>query len=155
MASKAKLYDIIGYITCILMSILLGWVSTLSGEVNDYVQKLSNTIIPLLLTLLVLYSTLTIHLINELRKLENNSDLSNVVKALKKNIVSEIVIVLVLFVLLVLNGFFIIVFPCYTNIIQIIINSAVVFGFLFFIWVIIDVTMGLYDIVIKNINNRK
>lgn len=155
MKSKAKLYDIIGYTTCTILSILLGWISSLSGELNDYVQKLSNTIIPLLLTLLVLYSTLTIHIINELRKLEDDKDLSTVVSALKSNIVTEIIIVLLLFITLILKGFLIGIYPDYSNIIQIAVNSSVVFAFLFFIWVIIDVTMGLYDLVINNINKGK
>jgi len=151
MVSKVKIYNFVGYSICIIMSILLGWVSTLGGEANDYVQKLSNNVIPLLLTLLVLYSTLTIHLINELRKLENNKDLSSVVYALKRNIVAEIIIVVILFVVLVLKSFLVSYFPSSSNLIQIIINSTVVFAFLFFIWVIIDVTMGLYDLVIKNL----
>jgi len=151
MASKAKLYNFVGYSISIIMSITLGWVSTLGGAANDYVQKLSNNAIPLLLTLLVLYSTLTIHLINELRKLENNKDLSSVVYALKSNIVTEIIIVLILFVILVLKSFLLSYFKCSANLIQIATNSAVVFAFLYFIWVIIDVTMGLYDLVIKNL----
>ncbi len=154
MAIKAKLYNFVGYSTCIIMSILLGWVSTLGGEVNDYVQKLSNNVIPLLLTLLVLYSTLTIHLINELRKLENDKDLSSVVHALKSNIVTEIIIVLILFFVLVLKSFLLSYFESSVNLIQIATNSAVVFAFLFYIWVIIDVTMGLYDLVIKNLKNN-
>lgn len=154
MAIKAKLYNFVGYSTCIIMSILLGWVSTLGGEVNDYVQKLSNNVIPLLLTLLVLYSTLTIHLINELRKLENDKDLSSVVHALKSNIVTEIIIVLILFFVLVLKSFLLSYFENSVNLIQIATNSAVVFAFLFYIWVIIDVTMGLYDLVIKNLKNN-
>lgn len=154
MAIKAKLYNFVGYSTCIIMSILLGWVSTLGGEVNDYVQKLSNNVIPLLLTLLVLYSTLTIHLINELRKLENDKDLSSVVNALKSNIVTEIIIVLILFFVLVLKSFLLSYFENSVNLIQIATNSAVVFAFLFYIWVIIDVTMGLYDLVIKNLKNN-
>lgn len=46
----------------------------------------------------------TIHLINELRK-ENNKNLSSVVYALKSNIITEIIIVLILFVVLVLKSF--------------------------------------------------
>lgn len=151
MTSKAKLYNLVGYSTCIILSILLGWISTLGSEANDYVQKLSNNVIPLLLTLLVLYSTLTIHLINELKKLEENKDISSVVHALKSNIVAEIFIVVILFVVLVLKSFLISYFTCSSNLIQIITNTTVVFAFLFFIWVIIDVTMGLYDLVIKNL----
>lgn len=154
MASKAKLYNFIGYITCIIISILLGWTATLGGEANDFVQKLSNNVIPLLLTLLVLYSTLTIHLINELRKLENNKDLSSVVYALKSNIVIEIVIVLILFVVLVLKSLLLSHFESRAYLIQIATNSVVVFAFLYFIWVIIDVTMGLYDLVIENLKNN-
>ena len=151
MASKAKLYNFVGYTISIIVSVALGWVSTLGGEANDYVQKLSNNVIPLLLTLLVLYSTLTIHLINELRKLGNKKDLSSVVYALKSNIVTEIFIVLILFVVLVLKNFLLSYFECSANLIQIATNSAVVFAFLYFIWVIIDVTMGLYDLVIENL----
>lgn len=151
MNNKAKLYNLIGYSISIIMSILLGWISTLGGEANDYVQKLSNNVIPLLLTLLVLYSTLTIHLINELRKLDNNKDLSSVVHALRSNIVSEIIIVVVLFIVLVLKSYLLCNFQSMANIIQIVTNVAVVFAFLFFIWVIIDVTMGLYDLVIENL----
>ena len=151
MASKEKLCNLVGYFVCITMSILLGWLSTLGGETNDYVQRLSNNVIPLLLTLLVLYSTLTIHLINELRKLENNKNLSSVVYALKSNIVTEIIIIIILFVVLVLKSFLLCYFKSSANLIQIATNSAVVFAFLFFIWVIIDVTMGLYDLVIKNL----
>lgn len=154
MASKAKLYNLVGYSTCIIMSILLGWISTLGDEANDYVQKLSNNAIPLLLTLLVLYSTLTIHLINELRKLENNKNLSSVVYALKSNIITEIIIVLILFVVLVLKSFLLSHFESSANLIQIATNSAVVFAFLYFIWVIIDVTMGLYDLVFENLKNN-
>jgi hypothetical protein len=154
MASKAKLYNLIGYSSCIIISILLGWVSALGCEKNDYVQKLSNNIIPLLLTLLVLYSTLTIHLINELRKLGNNRDLSSVVYALKSNIVSEIIIVIILFVVLVLKSCLQSHFESSANLIKIATNSIVVFAFLYFIWVIIDVTMGLYDLVIENLKNN-
>lgn len=155
MKISAKLYNIIGYSTCVFLSILLGWGSTLNGEVNDYVLKLSNSITPLLLTLLVLYSTLTIHLINELRKLESDKDLSGVVYALKGNIISEIVIIVVLLVFLVYKGYLIYLFPCFSNFINISVNSLVVFALLYFIWVIIDVTMGLYDLIIRNINNGK
>ena len=151
MTSKAKLYNFVGYTISILVSVALGWVSTLGGEANDYVQKLSNNVIPLLLTLLVLYSALTIHLINELRKLENNKDLSSVVYALKSNIVTEIIIVLILFVVLVLKNFLLSYFEGSANLIQIATNSSVVFAFLYFIWVIIDITMGLYALVIKNL----
>jgi hypothetical protein len=155
MKISAKLYNVIGYSLCVFISILLGWSSTLNGELNDYVLKLSNSIIPLLLTLLVLYSTLTIHLINELRKLEGDKDLSIVVHALKGNIISEIVFILILFVLLVFKGVLVDNLQCYKDVIGIIVNSLVIFTFLYFIWVIIDVTMGLYDLVIKNINNGK
>ena len=151
MASKEKLCNLVGYFVCITMSILLGWLSTLGGETNDYVQRLSNNVIPLLLTLLVLYSTLTIHLINELRKLENNKNLRSVVYALKGNIITEIIIVIILFVVLVLKSFLLSYFESCANLIQISANSAVVFAFLFFIWVIVDVTIGLYDLVIENL----
>jgi hypothetical protein len=154
MASKAKLYNLVGYTICIIISILLGWLSTLKGEEKDYVHKLSNNIIPLLLTLLVLYSTLTIHLINELRKMGNNKDLTSVVYALRSNIVSEIIIVIILFFVLVLKSCLQSHFESSANLIKIATNSTVVFAFLYFIWVIIDVTMGLYDLVIENLKNN-
>lgn len=150
---KSKATNILIYLICIITSVILGWISTLGGIENDYVQKLSINVIPLLLTLLVLYSTLTIHLINELRKI-GNKNVSSVVNALKSNIIFEIVIVVFLFVVLICKSCLLCRFPCYSNLIQIATNSTIVFAFLFFIWVIVDVTMGLYDLVVHNLKNN-
>lgn len=150
---KSKATNILIYLICIITSVILGWISTLGGIENDYVQKLSINVIPLLLTLLVLYSTLTIHLINELRKI-GNKNVSSVVNALKSNIIFEIVIVVFLFVVLICKSCLLCRFPCYSNLIQIATNSTIVFAFLFFIWVIVDVTMGLYELVVHNLNNN-
>lgn len=155
MTINAKLYNIIGYIACIILSVGLGWVSTTAGSDLDYVQELSNTTIPILLTLLVLYSTLTINLINELKKFDASSDLKPVVNSLRNNIIHEIIILLLLIILLVFRSPLCKWFPDAGSFIQIICNSFVVFSLLFFIWVIFDVAMGLYDLVIKNTNDGK
>jgi len=152
MRINATLYNVFGYALCAIISMALGYVSTCSNDENDYVQKLSYNIIPLLLTLLVLYSTLTIHFINELRKLDNNENLGTVVYELRRNIVVEVVILVILFILLGLKNYLLASFNDYSNLIQFTTNSLVVFTFLYFIWVIFDVTMGLYELVMKNIN---
>ena len=151
MKINQQIFNIGGYTVCIALSIFFGWLSFLGGNDLDYVQKISNNIIPLLLTLLVLYSTLTIHLINELRKIENNSNLSSVIIALRSNIIAEIVLILIVFTTFIFKGVLLNHFPDCSKSIQVIANSIVVFTFLFFIWVIIDVTMGLYDLIINSI----
>jgi len=154
---KIHLYNTIGYIISIILSILLGWVSTLGGEQNDFVRRMGNNLIPLLLTLMVLYSTLTIHLINELRKFneKKEKDLSSVIRALRSNIVTELIIIIIAFSVLVCNNLIKTNFPNLVSYVEIASNSIIVFSFIYFLWVIIDATMGLYALIIDNINKQQ
>lgn len=142
-------FKYIGYATC---SILLGWLSNLGGEEKDYILKVSTTFIPLLLTLIALTTTLTGLILNELYKFKSrfNQDISQVVKELKRNVIIQIGIVTVAFIFFACKEAIIIYFPCFITYATIAQNSVVVFAFMYFVLVIADAAMGLYDLIIKN-----
>lgn len=147
-----KVYLCFKYIGYAIFSILLGWLSSLGGEEKDYVLKVSTIIIPLLLTLIALTTTLTGMIINELQKFKSNfnKDISQVVYELKRNVIIQIGIVAVAFIFLTCKEAIIIYFPCidaYATIAQ---NSVIVFAFMYFVLVIADAAMGLYDLIIEN-----
>ena len=51
-----SLFRYVGYV---VVSVLLGWLSTLGGIEKDFLFNLRNSVIPVLLTLLVLFSTIS------------------------------------------------------------------------------------------------
>lgn len=57
-----SLFRYVGYV---VVSVLLGWLSTLGGIEKDFLFNLRNSVIPVLLTLLVLFSTISNLLIKE------------------------------------------------------------------------------------------
>lgn len=149
MGKVYQCFKYIGYATC---SILLGWLSSLGGEEKDYLLKVSVTIIPMLLTLIALTTTLTGLLLNELYKFKSkfNMDINNVVDALKRNVIIQVIIVAVAFAFIASNEAIIIYCPCFSEYATIIQNSIVVFALMYFMLVILDAAMGLYDLIKKN-----
>lgn len=142
-------FKYVGYATC---SILLGWLSSLGGEEKDYVLKVSTTFIPVLLTLIALTTTLTGLILGELYKFKSKftQDINSVVDGLKRNVIIQVGIVAVAFVFLASKEAIIIYCPwcsAYATIVQ---NSVVVFAFMYFVLVIADTAMGLYDLIKKN-----
>lgn len=157
MKKRIQWYNIIGYALCILLSLGLGYISTFGGEFDDFIQKLGMNLIPLLLTLLVLYTTLSMHLISELRKLQENKpgkNISKVIYSMKRSIIVEVIIILVAFIVLVCRNFIIFYLAEFKGYIQIGSNVIITFSFFYFLWIIIDATMGLYALVIDNANNK-
>lgn len=146
------IFRYIGYITC---SVCLGWLSSLGGEEKDYIVKISMTFIPVLLTLIALTTTLTGLLLNELYKFKSklndqNVDINNVVDGLKRNVIIQIAIVVIIFIFLCIKESIIIYNPALKDYIAIIQNSIIVFAFIYFVLVITDTAMGLYDLIKTN-----
>lgn len=142
-------FKYIGYATC---SILIGWLSSLGGEQKDYVLKVSTTFIPVLLTLIALTTTLTGLILNELYKFKSkfNQNISHVVDGLKRNVIIQIGIVVFAFVFFACKEAIMIYCPCFNEYANIAQNSVVVFAFMYFVLVIADTAMGLYDLIKKN-----
>lgn len=136
----------IGYAT---ISIGLGWVATL-GE-NDFMDKITTSIIPILLTLTVLHTTLTNLVLNELLKYtaHNNNAINAVVVALKRSAIIELILIILTFVILIARG--VIMQWIGNNLyVNVIIYSLVIFDILYFAYVIYDNIEGWYKLIKEN-----
>ena len=133
------------------ISLFLGWVSNKGGD-NDFIEKISSSIIPILLTLTVLHTTLTNLLLNELLKYKNKHTavIEEVVNALKRSAVIELVLIGVTFIVLISNGFISQLLPTIDLYREIIVNSLIVFDILYFMLVIYDNIDGWYKLIKAN-----
>lgn len=143
----------IKYIGYIAIAITLGCVSD-SNE-NDFVEKITPSIIPILLTLTVLNTTLTNLLLNELLKFKEkyNYKIDEVVGELKRNSIIELGLITFTFVVLILEGEFCNIIPLVIPYKGVFINALVVFDILYFVYVIYDNTEGWYKLIKQNNSN--
>lgn len=132
----------IKYMVYFLLSVGTGFVSTL-GE-TDFVASLSFSVLPILITLLVLYTTVSSLLFNHLSGFKDKGfETAGVIKAMKRNVVVEVHIIAATFVLLSAQSWLLSILPgCFP--VNIICNSVVVFALLYFVYVVYDSTLGLY-----------
>ncbi len=143
-------FKYLGYIT---VSLLLGWLSHKSGDENDFVLKVSSNLIPLLITIIAFYMTIVGLIIKELisYKEKTKKDVSNVIKSLRRDTTVEICIVCGAFICYLIRGavssFVTVEILDYFTIIS---NSVTVFSFFYFLWLIYDSVMGLWDLIDAN-----
>lgn len=148
-----RLYSIFRYIGYLVVAILIGWISFLGGEDGDYIHQISGSIIPVLLTLVVLNITLTTSAINELIKTKSDNidlNLNSAIDSLRRNVLIEISILTVAFLFLSCKGFLILKFPLLASLLNVASNSIIAFALLYFGLVILDTTMGLYTLIKNN-----
>ncbi len=140
------------YIGYAVVSLLLGWISSLAGEDGDYLQKISGSIVPILLTLLVLSITLTSHILKELYKFKERKRVSidNIVDEFKRNVKIQIIILIGLFIILISKEAVIKQCMCLETCVDIISNSAIVFALMYFVLIIFDTFSGLYNLIKEN-----
>lgn len=132
----------IKYMAYFLLSVGTGFVSTL-GE-TDFVASLSFSVLPILIALLVLYTTVSSLLYNQLSKFKDKGfEIAGVIKAMKRNVVVEVRIIAITFVLLSAQSWLLSVLPIFFPV-HIMCNSVVVFALLYFVYVVYDSTLGLY-----------
>lgn len=146
-----RVENIIKYCGYLAISLFLGWLSNKGGE-NDFIEKISSSIIPILLTLTVLHTTLTNLLLNELLKYKNKNTagIEEVVNALRRSAVIELVLIGITFVVLISNGFISHHLPTLGLYIEMALNSLIVFDILYFILVIYDNIDGWYKLIKAN-----
>ena len=146
--------NILKYIGYFVVSLLLGWASDMN-EV-DFVEKITPSIIPILLTLTVLHTTLTNLLLSELLKYKagNPVAIGDVLGALKRSAIIELALIVFTFVLLVIEGAILALTPQIIPYKGIIINALIVFDVLYFVYVIYDNIDGWYKLLKEN-NTKK
>lgn len=117
-----NLFKYFGYA---FISLLLGFISTLGN--SDYLQTIKPSIIPVLLTLTVLHTTLTGALLNELIKYSKehtNAKISSVIESMKRSAIIEISIISATFLIFIIKDPLINYITCITKPATIIENSS-------------------------------
>ena len=145
-----SLFRYVGYV---VVSVLLGWLSTLGGIENDFLFNLKNSVIPVLLTLLVLFTTISNLLIKEvsLYNKDKEIDITPVVNSFKRNTIIEIVIISVLFLTFIVTGvFYRVQVECVEYCFRVFSNSLTAFAFIYFLIVIYDSQSALYTMLKEN-----
>jgi len=141
------------YIGYAALSICLGWFSNLSGDDNDFVLAISSNLIPLLITILAFYVTILGLILKELMKYRENTnkDIRDVLKSMRRDVNVEISIVCFAFVTHVIRGSLISVIAGeLMKYITIASNAITVFSFVYFLLLIYDSVMGLWDLIEAN-----
>ena len=127
------------------------------GE-EDFIANLSNSIVQVLIALLALYSTVSSLLISRLlsfrQEIDQSANITPVIESMKRNVrIEAILIICTLLVIVIMN-----VFQKYeildVRLISVIRNTIVVFSLMYFVIVVYDSSMGLYDL-LKFSNQNK
>ena len=143
-----------GYAT---LSFGLGWLSNLSGDKNDFVLTISSNLITLLITILAFYVTILGLILKELvvYKEKAKKDINGVVKSMKRDVNIEIFIICFAFLFYIIRGsLMLIVTPDYIKYITICSNAVTVFSFVYFLLLIYDSVIGLWDLIDANNKNN-
>jgi len=148
-----KVSAIFKYIGYFVVSLFLGWLSHKSGDENDFVLKISSNLIPLLITIIAFYLTILGLIIKELVVYKKNThkDISDVLKSMRRDVNVEICVVCVAFLCYLIRGSIsTFVTPKVIDYVTILSNAVTVFSFFYFLWIIYDSLMGLWDLIDKN-----
>lgn len=148
-----RINTIFRYVGYAALSIGLGWFSNLSGDENDFVLTISSNLIPLLITILAFYVTIISLVLKELIKYkeETKKDIKGVLKSMRRDANIEISIVCFAFISYVTRGALItVVTGEWMKYITIASNAITVFSFVYFLLLIYDSVMGLWDLIEAN-----
>ena len=87
-----RLLKYIGYFT---LSLIMALISFFAGEERDFLFMFSKNLIPVLITIVVLYTTLSNLILNQLTLYKDltGADIHECVKALKRNVYFEFAII--------------------------------------------------------------
>ena len=140
-----KYFKYIGYV---VISIFVAFLSSIGEE--DFIANLSNSIVQVLIALLALYSTVSSLLISRLlsfrQEIDQSANITPVIESMKRNVrIEAILIICTLLVIVIMN-----VFQKHAildvRLISVIRNTIVVFSLMYFVIVVYDSSMGLYDL---------
>lgn len=150
-----RINTIFRYVGYAALSFGLGWFSNLSGDENDFVLTISSNLIPLLITILAFYVTILGLILKELieYKEKTKKDIKGVLKSMRRDVNIEISIVCFAFISYVIRGALIsVVEDEWMKYVTIASNAITVFSFVYFLLLIYDSVMGLWDLI--EVNNQ-
>ncbi len=150
-----KINHFFRYIGYISLSLLIGWFSNYSGDESDFVLQISSNIIPLLITILAFYVTIIALILKELIdfKEHKGGNISDVLHSMKRDLLTEILLIAFAFVCYTTRGALSnIVSHEFAHWMTILSNSVTVFSFIYFLLLIFDSIIGLWNLI--EINNK-
>lgn len=148
-----KINSLFRYIGYISLSLLIGWFSNYSGDENDFILNISSDIIPLLVTILAFYVTILALILKELVDFKNQKggSIRNVLKSMKRDLIIEISLIAFAFLCYTMRGALSdVVSIDLQNWITILSNSVTVFSFIYFLLLIFDSIIGLWNLIEVN-----
>ena len=148
------------YIGYAVVFCFVGYISYLGGEEHDYLLQISKTLIPILISLLVFYVTIFGNILKELicyrNKQNENADISGILKDIKLEILIEIVLIMVsLFCFIIRGACITLVSHTIVKWIAVISNSLTIFSIVYFLLVIYDSILGLWNLIEANNDIKK
>ena len=150
--------NIFRYMLYLILSFGFGYASFKCGPNNDYLGKLSSTLLSLLTTILVLYTTLSNLVLGQMQKYQekHRADLKPVLSALRRNVYVEFSILALVFLFFIGKGLFLTYYnnKTTTELLSITNNAITFFALFYFLYVIYDSTMSFYDAVEENDNSK-
>lgn len=145
--------NIFRYLGYIALSLGLGWFSNLSGNDNDFILKISRNLIPILITILAFYVTILGLILKELVEYKHNTnkDIKDVLKSMRRDVNIEIFIICIAFLFYTVRGALSSVVSIeWLSYITITSNAVTVFSFVYFLMLVYDSVMGLWDLIEAN-----
>ena len=140
----------LGYIT---LSIGLGWLSNLSGNEVDFVLRVSDNLLPLLITILAFYVTILGLILKELTayKDKKGKSIKGVLQSMKRDTSIEIAVIVIAFICCLIRGALVsVVTEDWQKILTVGSNAITIFSFVYFLLLIYDSVMGLWDLIEAN-----
>lgn len=142
------------YTGYVVASLLLGWLSSIGGE-NDLLQSISKNLFQLLITVIVLYITLSNLVYSQMISIKSRhgEDITAGISSLKRNIRIMFAIIGADFIIFVLLNMLPEAFCNHAKSIfflfdrQIAINSLTFFSIFYFLYVIYDSAIAFYNLI--------
>ena len=136
------------YVIYAVVALSLGLMSTY-GQI-DYIASLQSSIVQLLVALLAVYSTissiLVLRFVHFKGAINNNADLSPIIRAMKRNVIIESLLILLVLIVIIVSQILIKNDGIWCTMLACLRNSVFVFALLYFVVVVYDSSMGLYDL---------
>lgn len=140
-----KFFKYIGYVA---ISIFVAYLSSIGEE--DFIANLSNSIVQVLIALLTLYSTVSSLLISRLlsfrQEIDQSANITPVIESMKRNVRIEAILIICTLLVIVIMNVFLKHEILDVRLISVIRNTIVVFSLMYFVIVVYDSSMGLYDL---------
>lgn len=148
-----KFFKYIGYVA---ISIFVAFLSSIGEE--DFIANISNSIVQVLIALLALYSTISSLLISRLlsfrQEIDQSANITPVIESMKRNVRIEAILIICTLLVIVIMNVFLKHEILDVRLISVIRNTIVVFSLMYFVIVVYDSSMGLYDL-LKFANQNK